>query len=267
MLYRLILLAMVVLLNFTAVCAQAESKVFTLTERAPVEIVGQVRELLDSGEKAVAAGPTIVVQGSAESIAAVGKLIAALDRQPEQLIIRVSNERHSQLAGQRILATGERPAGGPGTHYLGNDFHRLEYSLRVQEGAVAWLEIGRDIPYTEEWAAFSGDINGYRERTAYQKITTGFRVVPVQVMGDKVLVALDPEFMDASGGSGNRAPEIDFSRYHSQMYLPLDTWVELGGQFNSSNRLGRAIISSSTGSGVTKENIFIKIERAAGFSP
>ena len=264
MLYRFILL---VLLSFTAVCAQAESKVFTLTERAPVEIVGQVRELLDNGEKAVAAGSTIVVQGSAETITAVGKLIAALDRQPQQLIIRVSNERHTQLAGQRILSTGQRPAGGPGTRYLGNDFRHLEYSLRVQEGTVAWLEIGRDIPYSEEWAAFSGDIEGYRKRTAYQKITTGFRVVPVQVIGEKVLISFEPEFMDASGGSERKAPEIDFSRYHSQMYLPLDTWVELGGQFKSSNRLGRAVIYSSAGTGNDKEDIFIKIERAAGFSP
>ncbi len=261
------------LLLFLPANIRAEVKIIELQHRAPAEIVEQVREILDTGEKVQVAGSFLVIIANDESLTAAEKLIAVLDRQPIQLIVRIRHQERLQQVAERVGGTvysgteNHLSAKGSAVRRLGSSRTYLEQSLRVQEGAQGWLEIGRDIPYTKEWAVLTGDVRGYSEKIAYNNVTTGFYVCPIQVVGEKVLVAIEPRIEAVPSYREGYPPPVDFSRYRSRFYLPLGEWIELGSQLQQGDQLGRAIIFWSSKDDHADKILFVRIDRAEGFSP
>ena len=239
--------------------ARAEVKIIEMQHRAAVEIIDQVRELLDPSEKVQAAGTRLIIVADGDSLVAAEKLVTALDRMPNQLVVELKYDERRQQVGER--------ANGPATRYLGTQKPGVVQSLRVQEGSSGRLEFGRDIPYTNEWSAFTGDIDGYAEKTAYLRLKTGFQIYPIQVIGNNVLTIIEPYVAEVSAQPEGKAPPVDFSSHHSRVYLPLDTWVPLATQLRQQDHLGRQIISWDSGRHRAERVHFIRISLAKGFSP
>lgn len=80
---------LIMALMLISVNAAAEVRVFTLHQRSAEEIVEQVRTLLNSDEKAQAAGSHLVVIAAEESLEAVEKLLLLIDRRPVDLIVQI----------------------------------------------------------------------------------------------------------------------------------------------------------------------------------
>ena len=252
--------------------ALAEVREIELQHRAAGEIVEQLRGLLDEGEQIAAAGSTLIIRADGESLTAVEKLVSALDRPPEQLIVRIRHMEHPQRltpvteSAVRYRTEGSLSVADRNARYLGNSRREYEQTLRLQEGSAAWFEVGKDLPYTQEWAAYSGEIAGFSEKIAYRRISTGFDVAVQQVTGDKVLLAIQPRVMSAEQ-SGHSAPELNYSRVGSQIYLPFGEWTELAALLAPDDRLGRAVILSNRKETLINTRIFIRIDRVEGFSP
>jgi len=250
----------------------AEVKIISLKHRPAGDLVPQVQKLLDEGEKVQGTGNHLVLVADGESLRAAEALIELLDRPLTTLIIRLRQEEQQQRVGEENSASlqlstksGSSLSASSARH-LGNSSSRVEQSLRVLEGESGWLEVGRDIPYTSEWSAFSGETTGYSERIDYQRIAIGFLVQPVQIQNGQVLVEIMPQFSKLQG-SETDPPEIRFSRLRTRMTIPLGEWYPLGKQIQQQNRVSRAIISWRSHSGQSNREIFIRIDPAAGFSP
>lgn len=264
-----LLLMLLVLPNL----AHAEVKILTLQHRPAEDLLQPIRELLDEGEKAQAAGNHLVLIADGESLTAAIKLAELLDQPLTAFVIRVKQEERSQLTGQQLGATTTYSTRDQLTgavtvqKQLGNSNKTNVQLLRVLEGEVAWIEIGRDIPYTSEWAATTGETTGYAERVEYKTIATGFWVRPQQAVSDKVLVDIEPQISSMQQYAQQRPGEVHFSRLRTRIQIPSGTWYPLGQQLRHADQLSRAIISYGNSTGQQDLETYIRIDPAEGFSP
>lgn len=265
------LLTLFFILMFSAVC-KAEVKVFTLQKRAAVDIVDQVRELLNDGEKVQAAGSHLIVIAEGDSLIAAGKLVSVLDRLPLELIVQVRFEtteggNAAALSAPALVAGKKQKTPGKTVRYLGNTRSTTNQVIRLQEGSTGWLEIGRKVPYTEEWSVFAGDISGYREKNKYLTLKTGFWVHPALVVEEHVLTYIEPQIIGLEGETRANPPEVDFSNYRSKTYLPLGKWIPLATHIHQQDSLGQRILSRYSDSDLSSRVVLIRIDDARGFSP
>lgn len=265
-------LFIIVCLVLIALPAAAEVKVITLKHRAAVDLVPQVQKLLDDGEKAQGTGNHLVLVADGESLQAAERLIDLLDRTLTSLVIRLRQVEQQQRVGQDVSASvtlSTRSSSSLETstsRHLGNSTSQIEQTLHVLEGESGWLEVGRDIPYTQEWSAFTGDIKGYTAKIDYRRIAIGFWVRPVQVQNGQVLVEIMPQFNKLQGEKSD-PPVIRFSQLRSRLSIPLGEWYPLGQQIQQGDRLSRAIVSWRNKRAQSDQELFIRIDPAAGFSP
>ena len=252
--------------------AAAAVKVIALKHRPASDLVDQIRGVLDPGEKVEAAGDHLVLVADGESLQAAQTLIELLDQPLTPLVIRVKQVERDLQSGEDSSAalrlsskSGVSLEGGAARH-LGNTSSQIEQSLQVLEGESGWLEVGRDIPYTSEWSAFNGKVNGYAAKIDYRRIAIGFLVRPVQVRNGQVLVDIQPQFSKQQGRDSD-PPTISFSQLQTRMTIPMGQWVSLGQQLQRGDQVSRAIISWSSRRGQKNQELFIRIDPAGGFSP
>jgi hypothetical protein len=262
------LLALLFILIFPVVCS-AEVRVFTLQERAAVDIVDQIRELLDDGEKVQAAGSHLIVIAEGDSLLATEKLVAVLDHLPSELIVRVrfENSESGNTAGIPEPNFETEKKQKDSIRYLGNTRSTTNQVIRLQEGSTGWLEIGRKVPYTQEWSVFAGDISGYRVKNNYLALKTGFWVHPAQVIGQHVLTYIEPQVVGLQEKSRMNPPEVHFSAYHSKAYLPLGKWIPLVSHIHQQDSLGQQILSWHSDNASSRRVVMVRIDDARGFSP
>ena len=248
--------------------AAAEVKLIELQHRAPAEFLRQVRGLLDKNEKVQAAGNHLILIADGESLQAAERLIALLDVPQVNLLIQVRQTAESQHAGKETSTSvhygnrsGLSTAVGTGFRY-GNSTAVQKQTLRLVVGGKGLIEVGREIPFTEQWSAVTGDISGYAEKTAYKTIAAGFWVYPLRLLGDKVLVEVEPYISAVGNAAEHDPPQINYSRLRTRLLVPLAQWYPLGSQLSQRDKLSRAIVSWRSSDGQGEQKLQIRIELA-----
>lgn len=261
---RTLFLFLLLLLPFE--CA-AEVKLIEIKHRAAVDLVAQVRELLDAGEKAQAAGNHLILIADGETLLAAEKLVALLDRPLVNLLIRVKQSEELQQVGKESTASlyygnqgGLSTSAGVGFR-RGNSTTRQEQSLQLVEGGRGLIEVGQEVPYTEQWSAMTGDITGYSEKIAYKTIATGFWVNPVAITGNKVLLEVEPYIGSSDKVANKQAPTINFTQLRTRLLVPLGQWYSLGNQLVQRDEISRAIVSWRSSDGQADRALQIRIEK------
>lgn len=260
------ILVLVVCAWLLPIMACAEVKIIEVKHRAATDLEQQVRELLDEGEKVQAAGSHLVLIADGESLLAAEKLINLLDSSQQNLLIRIRQSEKFQQVGSDVSAqvhygnvSGTKTS-PQGSVRLGNSNSHREQSLRLVEGGRGVIEIGREIPFTEQWSAITGDNSGYAEKTAYKTISTGFWVSPVKLLTDKVLVDVEPYISDAKKAAPGIAPLVDYSQLRTRLQVPIGKWYPLGSQLMNRDRVSRAIISWRSSGKQSDRELEIRID-------
>ncbi len=261
---RILLLIILLALPFIGF---AEVKIIEVKHRAAETLEEQVRSILDDGEKVQAAGTHLILIASGESLQAAERMIALLDVVQQNLLIRVRQSEQRQQAGGETSAsvhynskTGLSTAGQGGVR-LSNSSTVNEQSLIVAEGGQGLIEVGREIPYTQEWAVLTGETSGYSESTAYKTVATGFWIFPEKVVGEQVLVDVEP-YISRSEQGRTQPPEVGFSQLRTRLQVPLGQWYPLGSQLQHRNKLSKAIISWHSSDGQSDHSLEIRIDPA-----
>jgi len=245
----------------------AEVKIISLKHRAATDLAPEIQRLLGEGEKVQGAGNHLVLIADGESLQAAEALIALLDRELLSWNIRLRQSEHRQQAGEDLsgsISLGHHSQSSlevSGARHLGTSGSQVEQVLRVMEGESGWLEIGRDIPYTKEWAAFSGETSGYSATIDYKKIAIGFWVHPSQFSDGKVLVEIMPQFSKLEGRVTD-PPEIRFSELRTKLAIPVGEWIPLAQQLQRGDRVSRAILSWRAGNDRNDQELFLRIDPA-----
>lgn len=246
--------------------SHGEVKIIEVKHRPASDLVAQVKPLLDEGEKIESAGSHLILIANGETLNAAEKMIALLDVAQRNLSIRVRQSEQRQRVGAETSASVHYGTGingeGDSGYRLGNSNKAVEQTLQLVEGSRGLIEIGREIPFTRQWAGVTGDVIGYGEQLDYKIVATGFWVAPMKVVGDQVLVDVEPYISDASSQGGTAAPRIDFSRLRTRLQVPLGRWYPLGSQLQHRDKISRAIISWSSANDQVDRQLDIRIDPA-----
>lgn len=258
---------LIVLLLLLPLQCLAEVKIINIKHRPAAELAERVRGLLETGEKVEAAGSHLIVIADGESLLAAEKMIALLDQPLNNLSIRVRQVTTRQTAGSSAGTvihygnTGQSNLAVGGGVQLGNSGSVQEQSLQLTEGGEGLISIGREVPFTEEWAAVTGNETGYGEKIAYRTITTGFRISPVAILGSKVLVDVEPFIASADQNFSGSAPQIDFSQLRTRLQVPFGRWYPLGQQMQLRDEISRSIVRWRSNGGQAEQQIQIRIDQ------
>lgn len=259
------ILLLILILSFPLL-SFAEVKIIEVTHRAAGELEPQVRGLLEDGEKVQAAGSHLILIADGETLQAAEKLIALLDKPQRNLLVRVRQSEEQQQVGKDAAATvhygtksGLTAAAETGFR-RGNSSSAQEQTLHLVEGGKGLIEIGREIPFTEQWSVATGDTIGYAEKTAYKTIATGFWVYPLKVVGDKVLVDVEPYVSNANQTTANQAPQIDYSQLRTHLQVPIGVWYPLGSHLMHRDKVSQAIISWRSSDNQIDRQLQIRID-------
>lgn len=224
---RALLLA---LLAAPALRAQ-EIEVLRLKHRTADDVLPHLRAFLEPGGALTGQGYQLFVRASPSNVRQLKRLLETLDRAPRQLMISVRQDRADERAARVVGADGSvtvttrRVTGSVGveardTRTTGTA--DVTQTIRVLEGARAYIAIGTAIPLTfRRWVV---DANGVTEAqgTVYYDAVTGFHARPL-LAGELVTIELAPEQASFSGGALERA------QLSTTVRGRLGEWIAVGG--------------------------------------
>lgn len=210
--------------------AAAGIEVISLRNRPAEEIIPLLQPLLGPEDALSGQGDTLIVRSSPTTLQAIQRLLGELDRTPRNLLISVRNSTQDLREG---AAAGGRIQVGPGGTSLRGSVESHEWStgrgatqqIRVLEGMPAMLRVGEETLRTEPVVVpYPG---GYAVVPTTTTRATGrwLRVIP-RLQGQQVLLAIEPE----EAHPNPRQPRtLDVQRLSTQVVVPLNQWVPLGG--------------------------------------
>lgn len=199
--------------------AAAEVQVHTVEHRPAEELLPLVESALGEGARAGVdpATNSIVVTGSAESIRAVGLLLERLDVARRQVLVTVESRSSRALRGAdyrvewadagdrmrvgRLVAEGSRArhpsaAGGAGFVVSSAGEEAFSTSLRILDGDVGMIEIGRSTTIT--------DRRIFGTTTAIVEVKTGLLAAPRVFADGRIELQLTPYEGDVSREADTR---------------------------------------------------------------
>ena len=233
-----------------ATLAAGAVRVYTPKHRSAVELLPVLQPLLAPDEKASVSDGQLVVRGSEAALADFDLLVTRLDHPAELLRITL---RQTDTPG--IRATG-RP-GQPPPRVLGNVGRTVEQTLVVASGESGFLTVGKDIPYDQDLALFTGDTQGLTRHLAWKRVTTGFAVT-AQRLGDNAQLTLTPEMADAEAGAD--APSVAFQQARTTLTVPLRTWVTIGHALTGGGSFEQGAVGLQTGPEIDSRALQIQVE-------
>ncbi len=257
-----------VFLFFLPPVALAEIRVIELEHLTAAEVLPVVRDLLGEQGRASSLSNRIILNAPPGEIVAIEQALTELDVPRTVLRIAVRQDSRSVEAGSEYSVSGELGGGGAASlgRRIGNVNRSIDQIILVREGDQAFLTVGEQIPYTRQMAVLVGRYGsqGYAQSVDYQRVATGFRVLPF-LQGEHVLLKITPrleriapEHEEAISG----APAVLFQELTSTVRFPLGQWYDLGSHLERTSDVGRAFLKWSAGSDQLRRQVLLKVEKS-----
>lgn len=243
-----------------------ELEIIQLKHRAAEEVLPNLRAFLEPGGALTGQGYQLFVRASAANVRQLRQLLANLDRAPRQLIITVRQDRVDERAARVIGADGSvtvttrRVIGNANveasdTRSVGTT--DTTQTIRVLEGARAYIMIGTSIPLTfRRWAVNQSGIDE-AQGTVYYDAVTGLHARP-QLAGDLVVIELAPEQSAFTGGVWERA------QLSTTVRGRLGEWIAVGGADLREDSRSSGITGSASNAQSTQRGVWLKVEDVDG---
>jgi type II secretory pathway component GspD/PulD (secretin) len=251
----------------------AEVAVIKVNYRSASEILPLVQTLLSPGGKAAFDRGTnaIIVNDTSESVAKIRELVAKMDKPSEQVRIRfrfqetgLSKDRDisasGKVSGDRwSVATGRSRR--EGLHVRARDTRvnrqgTTESFISVMAGSFAYIWVGKDIPFTEQWVSLSRRYARVVEKVNFQRVETGFEVRPV-ITGNSVHVEIVPRISSLEEGERG---VVRLTEASTTITVPKGQWVTIGGSSEQSDEVIRDILASGSSSTNSTLSLSLKVE-------
>ncbi len=264
---------LVILLTIMVGSSPAEVAIIKVNYRSASDILPLVETLLSPGGKATFDTRTnaIIVNDTTESVAKIQALVANMDKPAEQVTIRfrfqetgLSKDRDlsasGKVSGDRWSAATGRSR-QEGVHGRARDTRvnkqgTTESFISVMSGSLAYIWVGRDIPFTEQWVNLSRRYARVVESVNFQRVETGFEVRPV-ITGNRVHIEIVPRISSIEeGGRG----VVRLTEASTTMNVLKGQWVTIGGVSEQSNEVIRDILSTGSSSTTSTLSLSLKVD-------
>jgi len=264
---------LVILLTIMAGFSLAEVAIIKVNYRSASGILPLVETLLSPRGKATLDTRTnaIIVNDTSESVAKIQALVANMDKPAEQLTIRfrfqetgLSKDRDlsasGKVSGDRWSAATGRSR-REGVHVRARDTRvnrqgTTESFISVMSGSFAYIWVGRDIPFTEQWVYLSRRYARVVDKVNFQRVETGFEVRPV-ITGNSVLIEIVPRISSLEDGERG---VVRFTEASTTMNVVKGQWVTIGGTSEQSNEVIRDILSTGSSSTNSTLSLSLKVD-------
>jgi type II secretory pathway component GspD/PulD (secretin) len=250
----------------------AEVAVIKVNYRSAADVLPQVQDLLSPEGKASVDTRTnsLIVVDTKESLAKIQAFVASMDQPAEQVKVRfrfqeqgVSTNRGAgasgTVAGDRWSVTtgGDRREG---VHVRARDTvvnrrGNTESFISVMSGSSAYLWVGKEVPYTEQWVYFTHHYAHVVETVNFQRVETGFEVRPI-VIGNNVQVEIVPRISSFD----KKERVVRFTEAATTLTVPKGQWVTIGGSSEQSNEVFRDILSYGSSSANSTLSLSLMVE-------
>jgi type II secretory pathway component GspD/PulD (secretin) len=250
----------------------AEVAVIKVNYRSAADVLPQVQDLLSPEGKASVDTRTnsLIVVDTKESLAKIQAFVASMDQPAEQVKVRfrfqeqgVSTNRGAgasgTVAGDRWSVTtgGDRREG---VHVRARDTvvnrrGNTESFISVMSGSSAYLWVGKEVPYTEQWVYFTHHYAHVVETVNFQRVETGFEVRPI-VIGNNVQVEIVPRISSFD----KKERVVRFTEAATTLTVPKGQWVTIGGSSEQSNEVFRDILSYGSSSTNSTLSLSLMVE-------
>jgi type II secretory pathway component GspD/PulD (secretin) len=273
---RTVIIAFGILVIFLTIIvgfSLAEVAVIKVNYRNASDILPLVETLLSPRGKATVDTRTnsIIVNDTSESVAKIQTLVANMDKPTEQVRIRfrfqeagLSKDRDlsasGKVSGDRwSVATGRSRR--EGVHVRARDTRvsrqgSTESFISVMSGSFAYIWVGRDIPFTEQWVYLSRRYARVVENVSFQRVETGFEVRPV-IAGNSVHIEIIPRISSVEDGERGI---VRFTEASTTMTVVKGQWVTIAGTSEQSNEVIRDILSTGSSSTNSMLSLSLKVE-------
>jgi len=230
--------------------SQAEVAVIKVDHRNASDIFPLVESLLSPGGKSALdlRTNTIIVNDTSESVAKIKALVTEMDKPAEQVRIRLRFQEtgvskdtdlsaSGRISGDRwSVATGRSRR--EGVHVRARDTRvnrqgSTESFISVMSGSFAYLWIGKDVPFTEQWVFLTRRYARVMERVNFLHVETGFEVRPV-VSGNNAHIEIIPRI--SSLEKGDRGV-VRFTEASTTMTVLKGQWVTSQERANRATKL------------------------------
>lgn len=263
----------VILLTITVGSSLAEVAIIKVNYRNASDILPLVQTLLSPGGKATFDKGTnaIIVNDTSESVAKIRELVANMDKPSEQVRVRLRFQE-TALSKDRDLSASGRVSGDrwsmatgrsrrEGVHVRARDTRvnrqgTTESFISVMSGSFAYIWVGRDIPFSEQWVYLSRRYARVVENVSFQRVETGFEVRPV-ITGNSVHLEIVPRISSLEEGERG---VVRLTEASTTVTVPKGQWVSIGGSSEQSNEVIRDILSSGSSSTNSTLSLSLKVE-------
>lgn len=227
--------------------AEQQVEIFPLQHRTAEAVRKQVEPLLLEGERISVAESHLILIASQQTAEAVSALLRLIDREQSQYLVQVrwvdSVTRNSGVlsydsrSGQStVSATGR---------VLGTSQKQTGQMLAVIEGESAFIVTGQDIPYSANWAVWSGRYSqGFTRSLSFQKVRSGFSITVNRAGEDILRAVITPQLMEAEPGTILNPGILTLDRLATTIQLKPGSWIDLAG-FLPESQTGTQILAGS----------------------
>lgn len=264
--------------------AYADMRIFDLQHRPAEVLADTVRNLVGDEAKIAVHRNTLVVRSTPAVINEVARLVAEYDKPMRMLRITVEQGMGREDRRQRASASGRletgsatigvpsRPRVGDASIFIstgdvnarlqGNDVSHYENRkasqfVSVLDGSPAIIRVGRSVPFTSQLRYYSRRHPRFVESIEYQRVDTGFEVLP-EVFGGNVRLKINPFMAFLDQDSPN---QIVFQEMASTVSIPLGAWYDLSDHMSTQNDLSREILGVGKQSVQDSNRVRIRVDK------
>jgi type II secretory pathway component GspD/PulD (secretin) len=245
---------LIALLAGTAARAQ-ELQVIELHYRLADEVLPVLEPLLAPGGILTGLDDKIFLRTTPQNETQIRQALAALDREPRQLLITVAQGtagggQSRDMRGAARLGNGDLQLGvnaPPGADtgvavqaQAGERSARFDNtsSVRVLEGHETFISLGQSMPVTTTVVSPAPHGPVLRETTGYREVGTGFYAT-ARTTGDRVILQVSPFQQRAVAAA---AGTVHSQSLATELSGRLGEWIPLGAVSSSDERSERGIL-------------------------
>jgi type II secretory pathway component GspD/PulD (secretin) len=250
----------------------AEVAVIKVNYRSATDILPLVQNLLSSEGKASVDTRTnsLIVVDTKESLTKIQAFVTSMDQPAEQVKVRFRFQEQGSST-DRDISTSGRVSGEHGSVAIGRDRREgvhvrardsvvnrrgnTESFISVMSGSSAYLWVGKEIPFTEQWVYLTHHYAHVVETVNFQRVETGFEVLPI-VAGNNVQLEIIPRISSLERGG----QVVRFTEAATTLSVPKGQWVTIGGTSEQSNEVFRDILSYGSSSTNSTLSLSLMVE-------
>jgi type II secretory pathway component GspD/PulD (secretin) len=250
----------------------AEVAVIKVNYRSASDLLPQVQTLLSPEGKASVDTQTnsLIVVDTNESLTKIQSFVASMDKPAEQVKVRFRFQEQGVSTDRDLSASG-RVSGEHGLVAFGRDGREgvpvraqdtrvnrrgnTESFISVMSGSSAYLWVGKEVPFTEQWVYLTHQYARVVETVNFQRVETGFEVRPI-VIGNNVQVEIVPRISSFD----KEEQLVRLTEAATTLTVPKGQWVTIGGTSEQSNEVFRDILSYGSSSTNSTLSLSLMVE-------